>query len=61
MIAKLTAVTLTFVLFMTAIAGYFVVIIQGIQGAHLRILGGIVPEQVHLSSTGKLSGVCTSS
>ncbi|XP_065919774.1 acid phosphatase type 7-like [Dysidea avara] len=52
MIAKLTAVTLTFVLFMTAIAGYFVVIIQGIQGAHLRILGGIVPEQVHLSSTG---------
>ena len=57
MILKLTGVALAFVLFIMAIAGYFVLIIQDIQGAHVRILGGIVPEQVHLSSTGK-SLVC---
>jgi len=53
MILKLTGVALAFVLFIMVIAGYFVLIIQDIQGVHVRILGGIVPEQVHLSSTGK--------
>jgi len=53
MAKKLAIVALVSVLFIAAITGYFVLIIQDIQGAHVRVLGGIIPEQVHLSSTGE--------
>lgn len=56
---KYTSLALGVVLFTAAVAAYFVVLAQlenigrNSQGFNAWILGGNVPEQVHLSSTGK--------